>query len=97
MMFNRSLKNLFDPIPDDVRMHDWWIALIAAYYGNIFYANKPLIKYRRHGGNVVGASGMFKQEGITLAMIRNIPELLRRNKVITSRFVERFNNLANQQ
>ncbi|EIV5267514.1 glycosyltransferase family 2 protein [Klebsiella pneumoniae] len=95
MMFNRSLKNLFDPIPDDVRMHDWWIALIAAYYGNIFYANKPLIKYRQHGGNVVGASGMFKQEGITLAMIRNIPELLRRNKVITSRFVERFNNLAN--
>ena len=37
---------------------------------------------------------MFKQDGITLTMIKNIPELLRRNNIITKRFVERFNNLA---
>jgi glycosyltransferase involved in cell wall biosynthesis len=90
MMFNHELKVIFEPIPDDVRMHDWWIALIAAYYGEIFYCNATLIKYRQHGGNVVGASGMLNFGGIKLSVLKNIPESLRRSKNITRRFSERY-------
>ncbi len=37
-----------------IAMHDWWLAIVARYYGKWTYVNKPLIKYRQHGGNIVG-------------------------------------------
>lgn len=58
MMINNSLKSLinFDTINyDNVYMHDWWIALIAAKFGRLMYINKATILYRQHGNNVVGS------------------------------------------
>ncbi|MCH5268892.1 MAG: glycosyltransferase family 2 protein [Lachnospiraceae bacterium] len=56
ILFNRSLKNLLSDIPDSLRMHDWWIALIASALGRIIYLDEPLLLYRQHAGNVVGGS-----------------------------------------
>lgn len=28
--------------------HDWWMAFMAANYGQIAYVNKPLVRYRQH-------------------------------------------------
>ena len=36
-------------------MHDWWLALCAAVFGHIGFIDKPLVKYRQHGSNEVGA------------------------------------------
>ena len=36
-------------------MHDWWIALLAKYYGSYQFINRPLIEYRQHTKNQVGA------------------------------------------
>lgn len=36
-------------------MHDYWAALTAAVFGDIVYIRRPLIEYRQHGGNSVGA------------------------------------------
>lgn len=57
MMWNRSLNNLLS-FNDDKRliMHDWWIALLAASFGQIIYIDEPTILYRQHESNVVGAS-----------------------------------------
>ena len=60
MMFNRSLKQIFEPIPQEFRMHDWWIILIAAFEGRIVYLDESLIQYRQHGNNTVGVVGMEK-------------------------------------
>ena len=35
--------------------HDGWIASVAALFDDIIYDNRSFIKYRQHGGNVVGA------------------------------------------
>jgi len=35
--------------------HDHWMALVAAQRGNIAHIRQPLVKYRQHGENVVGA------------------------------------------
>ena len=36
-------------------MHDWWISLVAATFGNIAYVNQSTILYRQHGENDTGA------------------------------------------
>jgi len=54
-MVNRSLMQKALPVPGEVIMHDWWLALVAAAVGRIEYIPEPLVRYRQHGGNVVGA------------------------------------------
>ena len=55
MMINRSLKNLALPVPANVLMHDWWLALVAAALGQISYLRHPTILYRQHSSNDTGA------------------------------------------
>lgn len=61
MMINEPLKKLvkFDQV-DQIYMHDWWIALIAANFGKILYLNEPTILYRQHMDNVVGEAEKSK-------------------------------------
>jgi len=54
-LINRSLLALACPVPSDVLMHDWWLALLAASSGKIGFVPMPLVRYRQHGGNVLGA------------------------------------------
>lgn len=56
IMFNRSLQQLLTDFPAEIRMHDWWIALIGSFFGKIAYLDEPLLLYRQHGGNVVGGT-----------------------------------------
>ncbi|ASA55906.1 glycosyltransferase [Vibrio gazogenes] len=39
----------------NIAMHDWWIALLAKYYGQWDFIDQPLVMYRQHSLNVVGA------------------------------------------
>ncbi|MBR4910843.1 MAG: glycosyltransferase family 2 protein [Clostridia bacterium] len=55
VMINRALKNKALPIPGGALMHDWWLALVASAFGKIETVRSPLIFYRQHGGNQVGA------------------------------------------
>lgn len=49
------LKAFSDISPNQFVMHDWWLMLVAAYLGKIIYIDKPLMQYRQHGNNVLGA------------------------------------------
>lgn len=42
---------------ENVMMHDWWMMLVAAAFGDIRYIDTALVLYRQHGDNEVGASG----------------------------------------
>jgi glycosyltransferase involved in cell wall biosynthesis len=55
VMFNRALRNLALPVPPDAVMHDWWLALVAGAFGGIGHLPEPLLLYRQHGVNSVGA------------------------------------------
>lgn len=52
LAFRREMLNYFLPFPKDIPMHDIWIGLVNEIYGQTFYIDKPLIKYRRHSNNV---------------------------------------------
>ena len=57
MMINHALWNLAARTvdADQVLMHDWWFALIAAACGKIGFVPHATIQYRQHGDNSVGA------------------------------------------
>lgn len=54
---NRSLLVLANNIynKSNIVMHDWWIMLVAICWGEINYLDKPLMLYRQHGDNTLGA------------------------------------------
>ena len=58
MLLNRPLADLVVRFgdPEKMFMHDWFIALTAAAFGRIVFLSRPLVRYRQHGGNVIGAS-----------------------------------------
>lgn len=53
-MLNRRLAKLAVRMPEDVFMHDGWIAVIASAMGAAAYLNEPTVLYRQHERNVVG-------------------------------------------
>jgi glycosyltransferase involved in cell wall biosynthesis len=55
MIMNRALLEVALPIPSNAAMHDWWLIQVASLFGRIGFVNKPLVQYRQHGKNVVGA------------------------------------------
>lgn len=58
MMINNQLASLARKYhnKDNIFMHDWWCILIAALVGRISYIDEPLVLYRQHDNNTVGAS-----------------------------------------
>ncbi|QUM83562.1 glycosyltransferase family 2 protein [Moritella sp. 28] len=58
---------------DDILMHDWWLALLAKYYGKVSFINESLIKYRQHDMNEVGASSKRKN---ILKIVKNPSQYL---------------------
>ena len=58
LMMNAPLRRLALEYgrPSEMYMHDWFLALTAAAFGQIVFIPEPLVSYRQHGGNVMGAS-----------------------------------------
>ena len=54
-LMNKKVLDYVKFIPSDL-FHDWWVAIITCYYGKVFYVHKPLLRYRQHLSNVVGAN-----------------------------------------
>ncbi len=59
MIFNKALRDLAIQLkhPAKIEMHDHWLMALAAAFGSnhITHINQPLVYYRQHGGNVMGA------------------------------------------
>lgn len=55
LMINAGLKELVRNTSLQIKMHDWWLALIATSMGKLVYLDEPLLKYRQHENNTLGA------------------------------------------
>ena len=42
-------------MPKNVIVHDWWVGLVASYFGKIGYLAESTMKYRQHSQNSIGA------------------------------------------
>lgn len=46
-----------------IRMHDWWLYQVISAFGLVLFDDTPKIRYRQHGGNVIGSSSGIKLWG----------------------------------
>ncbi len=100
VMINRALIELVRNAPaGKMLMHDWWIALAAAAFGHIGFADEPLIKYRQHGNNQLGAVNNRSLKGAIMI----VKERLRTKKRVSvtyvqaSQFYEYYKPLLNEK
>lgn len=75
VMINRALKQRCGKIPNECVMHDWWLALTAQLFGKIVCISEPLMLYRQHSGNQVGAKASYgialiKRKLATMSKVR---------------------------
>lgn len=54
-LINEAAARKALPVPEDAIMHDWWLALVAAAFGEVVFIDTPLIHYRQHDSNTIGA------------------------------------------
>ena len=45
-------------------MHDWWLGILAFSFGKVGYIDEPLVKYRQHGQNELGAQSPLEIDNI---------------------------------
>jgi len=59
MVFNKAARMLLCEAGENksVITHDWWAYMVVTGYGGrVFYDSKPTLRYRQHGGNLVGTN-----------------------------------------
>lgn len=62
VLMKKKLLELVLPFPENLAMHDYYLALCAKAYGKLVYTSHKLVKYRQHENNVVGSSLMQSYE-----------------------------------
>lgn len=78
MVFNRRARDVVVFPADKATMHDAWVVLCTAKYGGrLKWIDKPLVKYRQHRDNVLGAHDIRR---LTIAFrIRHLAETVSAN------------------
>ncbi len=55
VLFDRQLLDSALPLPGGAHMHDWWLAFAATLADGLDFVDAPLLGYRQHDSNQVGA------------------------------------------
>ncbi|MBR0267214.1 MAG: glycosyltransferase family 2 protein [Clostridia bacterium] len=94
MAFNRALAEMALECKDfsKVIMHDWWMAAVAARFGQIIYLNEPLGTYRQHSENAVGAKavGSVSYAKDRMSKLGEVCETIRKKKTQTALFRDTY-------
>ena len=77
VLVNRPLLEAALPVPEEALMHDWWFALIAASLGDLIFLPRPIVHYRQHGRNTVGAKKFFGGKNVArLARVTQLEQMI---------------------
>jgi hypothetical protein len=56
-------------------MHDWWFAMTATAFGELVFIPTPLVQYRQHGRNTIGAKQREISETADRGLVRRLLSL----------------------
>ena len=59
-LINEALAVKAVPVSNQAIMHDWWLALVASAFGKVIFLATPLVHYRQHDSNTIGAKEFVK-------------------------------------
>lgn len=71
-LLNEALALRAMPISDKAIMHDWWLGIVAAAFGKIIFLDMPLIHYRQHENNTIGAKKFVSPSLTKLSLWRRV-------------------------
>ncbi len=71
-LINETLAEKALPVPRKAIMHDWWLALVATAFGKLVYLDAPLVHYRQHGNNTIGAKEFIKVSAVSISLWRRL-------------------------
>lgn len=63
MVFNDAARSLLRMGGEDIDVvvHDWWVYLVVSGCGGkVFYDTHPTLRYRQHGGNLIGMNSNWQ-------------------------------------
>lgn len=72
MLFNVAARNLLRMAGPDVQAvaHDWWAyILVSGCGGRVHYDAYPAIRYRQHGGNLIGRNSGWRARLMRVSML----------------------------
>lgn len=79
MAFNRKLRDISIPFPDEAIMHDTWLGLMTYKNGGIICEiNQPTMLYRQHESNTLGAKD--NQHKYLSGKLKNISKTYKEQK-----------------
>ena len=87
LLFDKEILEKALPFPNNMKYHDWWLALIASEIKGVGYIDEPILRYRQHGNNVSGVheKDSFKNK-IKKFFSFNLEEIGLRNICVLSNF-----------
>ncbi|MGB9940897.1 glycosyltransferase family 2 protein [Methanosarcina sp.] len=100
MAFRSEFKKLFFPIPD-IWVHDGWIALLIAFASDLNIISEPLIKYRQHRMQQVGAGdepfNLHEKMNRKIEQFKNLKSSLYNFQPECARYKLAYEHLVNSQ
>lgn len=102
MMINQRLKekiNFKELNYNQIYMHDWWLALIAAEFGELTFLDEQTMLYRQHGDNVEGSLRQHSIMEIIHRMVHPNYDIANVNKIVgmANEFGHIYGKLMNEQ
>ncbi len=97
VMFNHALKERLGSFPPQIRMHDWWIGLVASAFGTIGYLDEPLLLYRQHEKNIIGNTSHKSYVKNRLEHLGSQREVLYQTCAQAEAFLEAYHDSLNKE
>lgn len=92
----RLVTNLNDRIIDQINMHDSFISLIISITGRLIKIDEPLLYYRQHANNVVGASHSDKSIIQRLKLLISTVDSLENDALLLLQWVSEENIITKE-
>jgi glycosyltransferase involved in cell wall biosynthesis len=97
VMLNQQIVPYLAELPDEIRVHDWWLALICSHFGRIVYCPEPTLLYRQHAGNMIGGSSYSGYLKKRLAQIKKQRKILYQTFLQGEAFVRLFHDRMDER
>lgn len=91
-LFRAAIVEKSLPIPDKVKFHDYWLALIAASGNGVSYINEPILYYRQHSKNITQTEKWNVWSKLKQTLIGDTHENMKIHIDLLKSFRERFSS-----